>query len=73
MERYVARRVVNCLLTLHVPTEPVVLFDSVPEGDAVNYACFAHPEFSSADGLDIYVSYYQTGSGAQRLTKVQLQ
>ncbi|KZV72200.1 hypothetical protein PENSPDRAFT_368086 [Peniophora sp. CONT] len=50
----------------------VEIFTSVTSNGQTNYACFAHPEYASADGLTQYISYYQPGSGAQRLVKVVL-
>ncbi|KAH7106929.1 hypothetical protein BKA62DRAFT_222224 [Auriculariales sp. MPI-PUGE-AT-0066] len=54
-------------------SDPVSLFSSTPVNNATNYACYAHPEFASADGLTQYISFFRTGDGAQVLTKVQLQ
>lgn len=48
------------------------LFDSVPANGQTNYAGFAHPEYASANGLTQYVTYYQTGTGVQRLVKIVL-
>ena len=54
------------------PAADVEIFTSVESNGETNYACFAHPEYASADGLTQYSSYYQTGTGAQRLVKVVL-
>ncbi|VDB88652.1 unnamed protein product [Peniophora sp. CBMAI 1063] len=50
----------------------VEIFTSVESNGETNYACFAHPEYASSDGKTQYISYYQTGSGAQRLVKLVL-
>ncbi|KAH7106448.1 hypothetical protein BKA62DRAFT_668398 [Auriculariales sp. MPI-PUGE-AT-0066] len=50
----------------------VKLFTSTTASGQTNYAAFAHPEYTSSDGLTNYITYYQTGTGQQRLVKVVL-
>ncbi|MGW7686966.1 DUF4185 domain-containing protein [Kribbella sp. NPDC054772] len=37
----------------------------------IEYAAFAHPEYTSADGLTKYYTYYTSSTGAQMLVKVR--
>jgi hypothetical protein len=39
-------------------------------GGGTNYAAYGHTEYAENDGLVQYMSYYQGGTGAQRLVKV---
>jgi hypothetical protein len=39
----------------------------------VDYALYGHPELAQNNGLTQYVSYYQPGTGYQRLVRVDFQ
>lgn len=43
-----------------------------PAGGSVDYAMYAHPEYAQNNGLTQYISYYQPGTGYQRLVRVDL-
>jgi RNA polymerase sigma factor (sigma-70 family) len=44
---------------------------TTPAGSSANYALFGHPEFAQQNGLVQYLSYYNPGTGAQRLIRWQ--
>jgi hypothetical protein len=48
---------------------PTPLFTAAKSTN-VNYAAFAHPEYTSRDGLTRYYTYYDSGTGAQMLVRV---
>jgi hypothetical protein len=49
---------------------PKTLF-TAQKTSGVEYAAFAHPEYTSADGLTKYFTYYTSSTGAQMLVRVR--
>jgi hypothetical protein len=49
---------------------PAKLFTAA-KTSGIEYAAFAHPEYTSADGLTKYFTYYTSSTGAQMLVKVR--
>ncbi|TDO68724.1 uncharacterized protein DUF4185 [Kribbella sp. VKM Ac-2571] len=49
---------------------PTKLFTAA-KTSGTEYAAFAHPEYTSADGLTKYFTYYTSSTGAQMLVKVR--
>lgn len=54
-------------------SEPGKLFDSQPPEEGVNYALYAHPELAQNNGRTQYLTYYQPGTGHQRLVRVDFE
>jgi hypothetical protein len=48
---------------------PTVLY-TAPSTSGVEYAAFAHPEYTTNDGLTRYFTYYTSSTGQQMLVKV---
>ncbi len=49
------------------------MFTAQPPASGVDYAMYGHPELAQHNGLTQYVSYYQPGTGYQRLVRVDFQ
>jgi hypothetical protein len=49
---------------------PQRMFDGQAPASGVDYASYAHPELAQNNGLTQYISYFQPGTGYQRLERV---
>lgn len=52
---------------------PRAVFTAQPPSSGVDYALYGHPELAQNNGLTQYLSYYQPGTGYQRLVRVDFQ
>jgi hypothetical protein len=53
-------------------SSPEQLFTAQAPASGVDYALYGHPELAQNNGLTQYLSYYQPGTGYQRLVRVDL-
>jgi Domain of unknown function (DUF4185) len=51
---------------------PQTMFTGQTPTGGVDYALYGHPEYAQNNGLTQYLSYYQPGTGYQRLERVDL-
>jgi hypothetical protein len=52
---------------------PQPMFTGQPPANGVDYALYGHAEYAQNNGLTQYLSYYQPGTGYQRLERVDFQ